>query len=274
MTLRQYQNGFRLAKEKGKVAPQPPKTGRGKVTRFSSASRLRLREWLLMREVPKCVQYGVTLTIPKQQSLDGVLDRFSLAVHRLRTYFLRDCPCGGYVWRVELQRNRMPHLHLVVFLPPLVDSSFFIGLWSRSLAGLFAIPSLDAFLSHGVCIKPLDGNISAYRYICDHAGKRKQAQLGYQGRQWGVVGRGNFIDRISEDIFIPPCLESVFKRVVRRVLSFTVQCPCVFGRKHIRKKGINSVSYMSRKSVEWFVLRSLDQKAICKARQMYYDLPF
>lgn len=244
-----YSRGFRLVKGNCSANRKAPDSVRGSVTSFSRASRLRLREFLLTRHVPDRVPVGVTLTIPEQTDKKLALECFSVAVHRLRVYFVRRCSTG-FVWRVELQRNRMPHLHIIVWDFPSVDhQSFWLRLWSDIVLKLFEVPSLSAFLRCGVRCQVLDGSIAAFRYLCDHSGKSKQAQLGYVGRQWGVVGRSHFQRNSSVQLVIPPCMESSFFRHVRRLLSFSVKCPCVFGSKHVRRSGLNAVSYVGEVTV-------------------------
>lgn len=210
------------------------------------------------------IPYGVCLTIPLQADLGLAVDQFEKAVHRLRTYFVRDYPSLGFVWRVELQRNKMPHLHLIVFAPfgfNVLD--IFLRLWRLIVCSLFVVPSLSFFLQRGVRVDKLDGNIRAYRYLCDHSGKRKQYQLGYVGRQWGVVGRSNFVCMPCYEFDLPECLRHPFYRFVRRLTSFSVKCPCVFGNKHIRRKRNNVVSYVCRDTVlRWLSVMSR-QKSFC-----------
>lgn len=268
MKLMLYGKGFRTVRERC-VNVVLPVEKRGNVRTFSSESRLRLRDFLLSKTVHGCVPFGVTLTIPLQRDIRLAVDRFSVAVHRLRVYFVRRYPTYGYVWRVELQRNRMPHLHLVVYGRDTfgVSSAFVLRMWYRIVISLFDVPSSYDFLLHGCDCRVLDGNIAAYRYICDHTCKGKQAQLGYQGRQWGVVGRGNFVDGDCIPVEIPPCLENEFRRMVRRLLSFRVyppsvisgrvKRPCPFGCRHINRRNLNAVSYVSRETVlHWLTARS------------------
>lgn len=272
-----FPKGVRLDFSRKGAVSSRPLVSRGNVRFFSSASRLRLREWLLTRHVPCCDLYGVTLTIPRQADLSLALRRFEVAVHRLRVYFVRKLPKCGYVWRVELQRNRMPHLHLVAYLPryPFDAASLFLRLWHDICLSLFDIQSFSAFLLHGVNISRLDGCISAFRYVSDHAGKRKQAQLGYKGRQWGVVGRSNFVSHENIAFEVPPCLNSEFRRFLCRISSFSVRCPCVFGSKHIHRKKVNAVNYVKAETVRLWFKRKVQYLAFCSSLDLFGEnLPF
>lgn len=266
MKIRLYEKGFENVKEKiTGVAPKVENT-RGEILRFSKESRLRLRRFLLEKHVKGCETFGLTLTVPSQDDIGFVVDAFNVAVHRLRVYFVRFYPRYGFVWRIELQRNRMPHLHLICYGNDTfgVASGFVLRIWHDIVCDLFHVKSDFDFLSHGLKCTILDGHIAAFRYLADHTGKRKQAQLGWKGRQWGVVGRRNFCEKDFIDVEIPPCVTHEFRRMVRRVLSFAVKCPCVFGRKIVRRKSCNAVSYLRKETIrKWLEWRTA-QFSFCK----------
>lgn len=106
----------------------------GDITRFSLASRRRLRDWLLTRTVPNAFTLGVTVTLPgnsawEYQDTDFVgpvrplsfsdglpAQGFSDTVNRFGKYLLRAFPGCGVVWRAELQRRGAPHLHCVLWI--------------------------------------------------------------------------------------------------------------------------------------------------------------
>ena len=93
--------------------------------------------------------------------------------------------------------------------------------------------SLEAFVKHGVSVDYIRSHGAMLRYICDHATKAKQAQLGYQGKQWGYLNRKNFVE-------LPPIkfegLQGralvLFNRQLQRLCRFRVKCDGVpFGCK-------------------------------------------
>lgn len=225
---------------------------RGVVDSFTASSRRRLRKFLVSKFVPDSKQFGITLTIPKcDLPQDLICSRFRDCLHRFRTYFLRRYPKFGFVWRVELQCSRMPHLHLIVYGDCIFSGDVF-ALWFSSVRGLFPIPSYSDFSRHGVCLQVLDGNIRAYRYICDHGSKSKQAQLGWRGRQWGVVGRGNFADMCSADFYLDGPIEHMFFRFLARVGSRSIPAKCVFGSRILRRKALFSVMYCTIETcIKW-----------------------
>jgi hypothetical protein len=72
-----------------------------------------------------------------------------------------------------------------------------------------------------------------WRYLADHATKRKQEQeaVGF-GRHWGVVGRGTFKARhVAEVAELTDKELGKLLRAVQRLSTPQVKAPCVFGRK-------------------------------------------
>lgn len=102
---------------------------RGKITGWSTASRRRMRSFLLTH---RCVYervLGVTLTIPGPPMPYGEAQRiFSVwAVAAYRAFL-------AAVWRVELQRRGALHWHLLCGLPPGVSDQVVGDLWRRAIA--------------------------------------------------------------------------------------------------------------------------------------------
>lgn len=208
-TIKIYPQGIDKRKRGGKVCSSALSKGstRGKITRFSSHSALRLRRALLSSSVDNSVNLGITLTLPWvfDSSLpDSLLSDYRLAFDRFSKLFRRRFPNSAAIFRHELQRRGCPHCHLVVWLSRLdfnyvsfgrssTSSSFAALIWSfwfRSLEGFnYSMKSLSGFVHHGVKIDLLSDSLSAYRYICDHSSKKKLCQLGYQGKQWGFLNR-------------------------------------------------------------------------------------
>lgn len=96
---------------------------RGAISGWSSASRRRMREFLVSHTFPEgwCC-YGVTLTVPGED-----VDEVMKAGASGRSFFdecvrqfgqaIKGKLGGGMVWRKELQVRKMPHLHGLVILP-------------------------------------------------------------------------------------------------------------------------------------------------------------
>jgi hypothetical protein len=142
-----------------------------------------------------------------------------------RISLARAFPSVGWFWRVEMQQRRAPHWHLVGLVPlslfglsrgdgwALLSNrskrwretpwgqawvsfeAHVCGLWLRRLlswddegSGL-ARALLPGASSHAAHLELVSGS-SGIRYVCDHESKHKQAQLGWRGRQWGIVNQG------------------------------------------------------------------------------------
>lgn len=188
---------------------------RGKITGFSSASAKRLRRALMTAYVPGIQPWGITLTVPLtvenwQAQWLSTCNRFWVSCRRLEGFI-------GAIWRAELQQRGMPHLHCVVWVHTEMDLYLLQEAWRQSLASWPVSPSqsvkrclngewveilcssqADGFVDSSffgmsrttTChVDALEGSSASVRYLCDHTSKRKQAQLGYHGRQWGIVNR-------------------------------------------------------------------------------------
>lgn len=97
---------------------------------FSLASRRRLREWLVTRDIDGAVSFGVTLSLPHGDLIDlrpvfgppsprrllsgkPAID-YAECVRRFGIAFSRRFPHSGFVWRNELQIRGVPHTHAIV----------------------------------------------------------------------------------------------------------------------------------------------------------------
>lgn len=231
--------GLERVREQGKT--------RGDITGFSVHSRQRLRAILASaRPRLECDYHvlGMCLTVPNRfGNLDDALadqyaEVFRKMFHAWQCAFVKHFPDVGMVWRVELQRSRMPHVHIVAYVPygdldEFTDPSGHVfqdpgmvydkylppvpvpGLRNSFKPVRFSwkhpVPSF-AFVARRLWLKQLESNSlisdaafvrsvdcmvlksdSSIHYLCDHESKRKQAQLGWQGRQWGVINRAALV---------------------------------------------------------------------------------
>lgn len=249
-------------------------SSRGNVSGFSLASRRRMREFLLCRSVQGAMLYGVTLTIPSpldelkseeeiRAKREKIFLKFRVSLQRFFVYFKRRFPTAACVWRIEIQQNGMPHLHIVSYHFESVSTSDYLSLWFSCITGVFSIPNLLSFSRYGVKVDLLDGNIAAFRYVCDHGSKHKRSQLGWIGRQWGVLNRSRFSDSTSTCYSIPDKLVPRFLRDISRSVSARVRCPCVFGSKIYRRKVLFKISYVSSSTVlKWLGYYGLIDKKV------------
>lgn len=218
---------------------------RGKITGWSAASRRRLRQLLVSSDlaVPSLL-YGATLTCPwAEENWDTVGEEWRLAMMAFSQAFTRAFPGGAMVYRTELQQRGAPHLHAVVYLPASAEwapsplRGIEEGLKSYLYVELLTIwgrvmgrrpwtegAAKGGFNRRGVVVEALgDKRIQAMRYVCDHASKRKQAQLGWQGRQWGVIG-GKRLER-DKPVSIAASEKAmlIYARLISRLARYRIR---------------------------------------------------
>lgn len=184
---------------------RPGGGNRGNITTFSADSARRMRQWLLEKEIPDTQLWSVTLTLPLGGRDNCPLDIFKaicdLYWHKLK---LRDW-FKGAVYRVELQQNGNPHIHALVYTSKATGfmiPEIYWGIRNDWEDAVFAHADMVEddclhFLQYGskVEIQPGDDRFAIWlKYIVSHASKKKQAQLGYPGKQWGIINRKNFVD--------------------------------------------------------------------------------
>lgn len=236
---------------------------RSKILTFSKSSRRRMRDFMLRYYVPGMVRCGVTLTLPWQnQNHDSLknfevdyLSEFEKVVHRFRVSWLRRFPNCGCVYRVELQKRKVPHLHLISYhsssdIPYLKDD--YLRLWLFSVRHLYG-GKLLFFSLYGVHLDTQLSSVRALQYLSDHSSKSKQAQLGYKGKQWGVWGHDNF-KLLRGCVFHFDSYEHYhfFIRHVFRFRRFIIKnIPCVFGcKKSSAVSSFQSVQFLSKSTLK------------------------
>jgi hypothetical protein len=218
---------------------------RGKIKGWSYASRRRLRQLLVSADLAgPSLLFGVTLTCPWDVKEWGTVgEDWRLAMMAFSQAFIRTFKSGSMVYRTELQQRGAPHLHAVVYLPKDGDwippilrgiedgAEAFLKmevrrLWSRAMSRLpwTENAAKGAFDKRGVFVDSLRENkANAMRYVCDHASKRKQAQLGWEGRQWGVIGGKNLV---KDKAITHDCSERaslIYARLVSRLVRYRIR---------------------------------------------------
>lgn len=115
---------------------------------------------------------------------------------------------------MELQRRRTPHAHSVLWLPEGVELADARAAW---LACTREDKDPEA-VKHAVMGKPLPCGGWA-SYIAAHAGKDKKAQLGWKGKQWGVINRQKYLRLPGALAEVSPLESRWFTRLLRRWAS-------------------------------------------------------
>jgi len=104
------------------------------------------------------------------------------------------------IWRVELQKRKMPHVHAAVFAPAGLAGEAWGWVqadWLESLPKENA--SLPGAMTHAVHVKGPYSDVEQsprwLAYLTGHASKKKKDQLGWEGKQWGIVGKKLLCER-------------------------------------------------------------------------------
>lgn len=107
----------------------------GDITRFSASSCRRLRHWLVSMDVPGSTRFGLTVTLPADDSWafrpDGFVgpvrplrfsrspfpaSGFNTTIDRFGVILRRRLPDSSLIWRAELQARGAPHCTAFYFL--------------------------------------------------------------------------------------------------------------------------------------------------------------
>ncbi len=209
-----------------------PTRVRGDITRFSAPSARRLRETLALARFKggKASVWGFTFTIPGKVLEPSEVRRLWHDFVMLYRLQFKGVPM---VWRIELQLRKQAHWHCVLWLNDLAAARavMIAELWRkvvRSHVGALSRRTDEGFDAHGVDMRCLDGATATglIGYLCDHASKHKRYQLGWKGRQWGVVNRHalDFGGVVVEDV--EPELHRLAARQFRRL------------QEHLRRDGV------------------------------------
>lgn len=174
---------------------------RSEITVFSAAARRRLRNALLtIRPVdPNLVCKDGTFTVPggvlEPQEWDKLANHFKVKLNRLGV-------CG--IWRIERQKRGQAHLHIPLWMKGPYQQAEVMEAWWSCIKNLgpvqWTAPSGDQFdcesrmgipgaYVHSAVLKDDDGSCGYWRYMLDHASKRKQEQIQHRGKHWGFIGK-------------------------------------------------------------------------------------
>lgn len=203
---------------------------RGKISGLSEHAAARLREFLMTMEVPGREPWAVTLTkrvLVRPEEWRSLWMRFR---QRLR------CCLTAAVYRVELQRRLQPHIHAVAWLLPwpegdvTADQAEFAfvkenrDVWFHGWLNTITPAGADgkriydrAEYLHASHMRPVENSGWAVYQALHHA-KGKREQLGWIGKQWGVIGRAFFRRRVAVQLELNLSQYWRFRRVMVRLL--------------------------------------------------------
>jgi len=147
------------------------------------------------------------------------------------------------VWRIELQKRKQPHLHVVLWTPGMEQLGskllLIVNAWLECLPEVNRDhPGADRHAIHWKGpYSDIEQSPRWMAYIGAHASKRKREQLGWQGKQWGIVGKSAMCER-------PPLLQVVVSEAeeirIKRTLSKLHRSKIREHRATLRRKGIKT----------------------------------
>lgn len=157
---------------------------RGKVQRFSAASRRRLLDMLHQIHRDK-MPAMLTLTFPADFPSTTQAKRF------LRTFFreMDRTSCGRWaaVWKMEPQERGAPHFHLLVWG---VRNCVWFARWAAMVWYRIVGSGNPDHLEHGAHVRPVRSWQGVISYAAKYMGKSVEAaQWDEPGRFWGVYNR-------------------------------------------------------------------------------------
>lgn len=216
---------------------------RGNINGLSRQTASRLRRFLLSYEVPESRVWKVTLTLPGEHDPE-LWEKLSDSLKR-RAY-----RAGvGYVWRVELQRRKVPHYHVVAFVPKESKAyRVFTEGWLLSLPeDRQRMKGARKHCCHAEPMPENDCGAEWFGYLVGHTGKGKKDQLGWKGKQWGVVGRRLFHRVSSEFVGMGGRARARFQRGLCRLLQDGAKFTMWNNRRDDWKKLLRELGPVQRK---------------------------
>lgn len=237
-----------------------PKTPgkKGKVLNFSRKSSRNLRDLCCRLETRGKIVLAITLTVPRLCSprhlFYALLYTLCIPIKHiyidvtpiwgglLKRYreYLRRAGLGA-VWRIELQRRGIPHLHLIGVCDNIDDAFVYWSAWVSACGSILCdgmpIVSMPGYLEYSVRMRHVAHPTRWITYLIGHTAKHKDQQLGWQGRQWGVFNRAYLSFQSVDTGHIYRCSDKVGQivmRTIRRRYS-----------KRIRQYGANGTSILN-----------------------------
>jgi len=183
----------------------------GDIATWSTSSRRKFRRFLMdWREPIGWFNYSHTLTVPgpvlEPKESKELWDKYARRITKRKILV---------VWRAEVQKRGAMHWHCIASLNSLNDVFRLYHTWWECIEELGAFENhetssgvvvsgssrmaLNGAFGRSVRLDSERGGDCWWRYLCDHASKSKQEQVGENiGRHWGVFGRKWAVPAFSE----------------------------------------------------------------------------
>lgn len=215
-------------KDRTWVIPDKEKRHSTKIKTFSRASAKRMREKLIcfpdFEEV-----YGLTFTWSDSAYVQFGADHFKEMWQKFLKSMRYQSKIGKFswfylFWRIELTNKKTPHFHTIIKCSSFFDVWYIQNLFCDYIKKYYDyMPFPDVACN----IRKIDSFSQAYSYVSSHASKHKREQLGWRGRQWGIVYVNNDIrskispllkmDNVSYEN-LEDKQEVIIKRTIRRLI--------------------------------------------------------
>lgn len=242
MHLQCFPSGVRLGGLTVQVKEGQKRGGgkRGAVKGLSAAAAARLRWWLVAMHVPEvpigpeiqlygppemgCQMGWVRETGPAEcwavtRTIHRAADPDDWRACAMR--WRKRCEARGWAetWRVELQRRKVPHCHSSLWVPAGTDPDEIKKQWLQATGEML---DPDA-RKNSVMLKPIPcGGWAAY--LAAHTGKHKGVQLGWQGKQWGIINKGLYQRMACAEYTLEAIQATWVARLVRRWVRARYGC--------------------------------------------------
>lgn len=188
---------------------------RGAILTFSKHAAKRMREWMILMWVPGAQMVETTFTVPGTVTPSEWRKSWNAFTKKAL-----NLGCSA-VWRVELQKRKQPHLHLLAYAADYRGIAAFTlpDLWLSCLPA--RCRKVKGAKQHAVKgqVRHNDSDVAWLAYCVGHGTKHKADQLGWLGKQWGIIGRANFEERPAVKVEHSHSQNAMLKRTIRRYLQ-------------------------------------------------------
>lgn len=184
-----YEGSIRFMNESRRPSDRPRRYyKRGKVTEFTSRSRLRMMK-LFSRIRYQDLSQPYFLTLTYHHAYKRAQNTHQKHRNVFLTALRREFPDSRYIWRLELQKRGAPHFHIMLWstghFNPMVQEKNQGRL--RSIWHNIADPSSRIHEEHGFHCQPVTNRDQCFNYIKKYCSK---VDIGMseelEGRRWGA----------------------------------------------------------------------------------------
>ena len=208
IAVKVYPQGIEIEAYLGDPEAFEDRPTRGVIEGFSNEAARRHKGSFMTLHAPGRQLWAYSLTVHRPLTAE----QWRATVQRFRMKVKRATWAG--IWRVELQRRKVPHLHVALWLPEGVTREDVSMLWLESTREQND-PEAWAHAVKGMKIE--QGAAGWAVYMAMHAGKHKEEQLGWLGKQWGIWNAAALVERKAFEVELTARQHFQFLRWLRRL---------------------------------------------------------